>query len=146
MKPDPNMTIISINLGDCLYFDVCPWGAVSMKIGEYIALCFFCCFLTNKFPLNTYSFFLLTSRILPHVRTSRGVGPSSLSQCIEDLLGEWEELKSHYSDEKSVSVSPLRNSAGAEERRDSQSEAGFSDKETLTKQLNKCTRQWTRNI
>jgi len=47
-----------------------------------------------------------TNRFLPHIRPLQGIGPYSLSQCIEDLLGDWEELKAHY-DENNQS-SPLR--------------------------------------
>jgi len=56
------------------------------------------------FPCSTFIHF--SNRFLPHIRPLQGIGPYSLSQCIEDLLGDWEELKAHY-DENNQS-SPLR--------------------------------------
>ena len=98
--------------------------------------------LTNSIFESNISFSLSTPRVLPHVRTSRGVGPSSLSQCIEDLLGEWEELKAHYSGEKSESASPLHRVTSNEDQ--SSSKTGEIEDVNLRRHLNQAAQMYTR--
>ena len=101
-------------------------------------------FVTNHVLFN-YCLPLYFFRLLPHIRASRGVGPSSLSQCIDDLLGEWEELKAYYINEKSESVSPLVRAASSEDQPGSQTRDELTiDNSIIDQHLQSSAKMYTR--
>lgn len=85
------------------------------------------------------------NRYLPQIKTSRGVGPSSLSQCLEELLGEWEDLKVHY-EESSTTNTPLRRSSSTPgpTPQSSQHQLGRVESRAIEKHVNSSAKKWNR--
>ena len=94
-------------------------------------------------PINLFQ--LATYRYLPNMKTSRGVGPSSLSQCLEELLGEWEDLKVHF-EESGNTNTPLRRSNPTPRPTPQSSQHPFErgGSQVLEKHINFSAKKWTR--